>query len=40
VKRVHFRELRDAGDPVDQAARYDAGGADEVVLREIGASHE
>ncbi len=40
VKGVHFRELRDAGDPVDQAARYDAAGADEVVLLDIGASHE
>ena len=40
VKGVHCRELRDAGDPVDQAARYDAAGADEVVLLDIGASHE
>ena len=40
VKGVHFRELRDAGDPVEQAARYDAAGADEVVLLDIGASHE
>src|SRR5437667_112158 len=40
VKGVHFRELRDAGDTVDQAARYDAAGADEVVLLDIGASHE
>jgi imidazole glycerol-phosphate synthase subunit HisF len=40
VKGVHFRELRDAGDPADQAARYDAAGADEVVLLDIGASHE
>ena len=40
VKGVHFRELRDAGDPVDQAARYDAAGADEVALLDIGASHE
>jgi imidazole glycerol-phosphate synthase subunit HisF len=40
VKGVHFRELRDAGDPVDQAARYDAAGADEIVLLDIGASHE
>src|SRR5947208_448234 len=38
VKGVHFRELRDAGDPVDQAARYDAAGAAEVVLLDIGAS--
>src|SRR5207237_9584312 len=40
VKGVHFRELRDAGDPVDQAARYDAAGADEVVLLDIDASPE
>src|SRR5438094_10061139 len=40
VKGVHFRELRDAGDPVDQAARYDAAGADEVVLLDMGARHE
>jgi len=40
VKGVRFVELRDAGDPVEQAARYDAEGADEVVLLDIGASHE
>jgi len=40
VKGVHFRELRDAGDPVEQAARYDAAGADEDALLDIGASHE
>jgi cyclase len=40
VKGVQFRELRDAGDPVAQAARYDAEGADELVLLDIGASHE
>jgi cyclase len=40
VKGVHFRDLRDAGDPVAQAARYDADGADELVLLDIGASHE
>ena len=40
VKGVRFRELRDAGDPVEQAARYDAAGADEIVLLDIGASHE
>ncbi|HEU5260109.1 MAG TPA: imidazole glycerol phosphate synthase subunit HisF [Gemmatimonadales bacterium] len=40
VKGVQFRELRDAGDPVEQAARYDAEGADEIVLLDIGASHE
>jgi len=40
VKGVQFRELRDAGDPVGQAVRYDAEGADEIVLLDIGASHE
>jgi cyclase len=32
--------LRDAGDPVEQAARYDQAGADEIALLDIGASHE
>ena len=40
VKGVHFRELRDAGDPAEQAARYDAEGADEIVFLDIAASHE
>jgi cyclase len=40
VKGVRFEELKDAGDPVAQAARYDAEGADEVVLLDISASHE
>ena len=40
VKGVRFQELRDAGDPVAQAARYDAEGADELVLLDISASHE
>src|SRR2546427_728606 len=40
VKGVRFVELRDAGDPVEQAARYDAEGADELVLRGMGASRE
>jgi cyclase len=40
VKGVRFQELRDAGDPVAQAARYDAEGADELVLLDIAASHE
>jgi cyclase len=40
VKGVHFRELRDAGDPVEQATRYDAEGADELVFLDISASHE
>ncbi len=38
VKGVHFRSLRDAGDPVAQAARYDAEGADELVFLDISAS--
>jgi cyclase len=40
VKGVHFTSLRDAGDPVEQAARYDADGADELVFLDISASHE
>jgi cyclase len=40
VKGVRFAELRDAGDPVEQAARYDAEGADEIVFLDIAASHE
>jgi cyclase len=40
VKGVHFASLRDAGDPVEQAARYDAEGADELVFLDISASHE
>lgn len=40
VKGVHFTSLRDAGDPVDQAARYDAEGADELVFLDISASVE
>lgn len=40
VKGIHFQQLRDAGDPVEQAARYDAEGADELVLLDISASHE
>jgi imidazole glycerol-phosphate synthase subunit HisF len=38
VKGVHFTALRDAGDPVEQAARYDADGADELVFLDISAS--
>lgn len=38
VKGVHFVSLRDAGDPVCQAARYDAEGADELVFLDISAS--
>lgn len=40
VKGVRFEDLRDAGDPALQAARYDAEGADELVLLDIGASPE
>jgi imidazole glycerol-phosphate synthase subunit HisF len=40
VKGVHFESLRDAGDPVEQATRYDAQGADELVFLDISASHE
>src|SRR3989454_1977295 len=40
VKGVRFEALRDAGDPVEQAARYDAEGADELVFLDIAASHE
>jgi imidazole glycerol-phosphate synthase subunit HisF len=38
VKGVQFAALRDAGDPVEQARRYDLEGADEVALLDIGAS--
>jgi imidazole glycerol-phosphate synthase subunit HisF len=38
VKGVNFRALRDAGDPVELAAAYDAEGADEVVFLDITAS--
>src|ERR1700716_3823740 len=38
VKGVRFKELRDAGDPVELAAAYDAEGADEVVFLDITAS--
>jgi cyclase len=40
VKGVRFVGLRDAGDPVEQARRYDREGADEVALLDITASHE
>src|SRR5438046_8937177 len=38
VKGVNFRALRDAGDPVELAAAYDADGADELVFLDITAS--
>ena len=40
VKGVNFRELRDAGDPVELARRYDTEGADELTFLDISASHE
>ena len=40
VKGTNFVDLRDAGDPVELAARYDAEGADELVFLDITASHE
>jgi cyclase len=40
VKGVNFVSLRDAGDPVALAARYNAGGADELVVLDIAASRD
>jgi imidazole glycerol-phosphate synthase subunit HisF len=40
VKGTNFVGLRDAGDPVELAVRYDAEGADEIVFLDITASHE
>jgi cyclase len=40
VKGVQFLDLRDAGDPVEAAAAYDAQGADELTFLDITASHE
>jgi imidazole glycerol-phosphate synthase subunit HisF len=40
VKGVNFRDLRDAGDPVELARGYDAEGADELTFLDISASHE
>jgi len=40
VKGVNFVDLRDAGDPVEQARVYDAAGADELCFLDITASHE
>jgi cyclase len=40
VKGVNFVALRDAGDPVEQAAAYDAAGADELMFLDITASSE
>jgi cyclase len=40
VKGVHFKNLTDAGDPVENAKFYDEQGADELVFLDITASHE
>lgn len=40
MKGVKFLELRDAGDPVQQAQAYEAQGADELIFLDITASHE
>jgi imidazole glycerol-phosphate synthase subunit HisF len=40
VKGIHFEQLRDAGDPVELAARYGQMGADEIVLLDINASSD
>jgi cyclase len=40
VKGINFKELRDAGDPVELAKAYDAEGADELTFLDISASHE
>ncbi|WP_174448818.1 imidazole glycerol phosphate synthase subunit HisF [Conexivisphaera calida] len=40
VKGVHFEDLRDAGDPVELASRYEEEGADELVFLDISATEE
>lgn len=40
VKGTAFKDLRDVGDPVELAVRYEAEGADEIVFLDISASHE
>ena len=40
VKGVNFVQLKDAGDPVEQARAYDAAGADELCFLDISATHE
>ena len=40
VKGINFVNIRDAGDPVEAAVRYNEAGADELVLLDINASHE
>jgi cyclase len=39
VKGVHFKDIRDAGDPVDLARAYDDQGADELIFLDIGATY-
>jgi len=38
VKGIRFQDLRDAGDPAEQAARYEVQGADEIVILDVSAS--
>ncbi len=40
VKGIRFQNLRDAGDPVEQARRYDEDGADELVMLDVSATRE
>ena len=40
VKGVHFKEIKDAGDPVENAAFYQAEGADELAMLDIAATLE
>ena len=40
VKGIQFKELRDAGDPVQLAAKYNEAGADELIFLDISASEE
>ena len=40
VKGVQFVDIRDAGDPVEVARRYDQHGADELTFLDITATHE
>ena len=40
VKGINFIDLKDAGDPVEQASIYDKGGADEICFLDITASNE
>jgi len=40
VKGVQFIDIRDAGDPIEVAKRYNQEGADEITFLDITASHE